>query len=333
MFYTLINQMKGDADINGWWKCKLCGEFFKNKSSLAHHLATKAHYRERLLEEFGANGSTCPKCGKVMKTQKGFLEHLASVHKLVFSYYFEDVEKAGSKERLDQLPVKRKDLEQNIEEEETSTVEDGHGHDKEGQEEVNHVAEIDDSDGFYTNGTRKGKWRISIVDESIMKHQEKVDVGENIELASREKQFQSAVEVSGGVTISSGYCEDEQGSFNEKAGVIVSYADETYPIESMTDVGQGDAEDVENNVDLQNASHPEELLNSHICQFCDQGFIGDRDFMSHLASAHYWERLKQEYGGDVTKCPICSKVLTRNRATLHHIAEVHKIVMVYYAEK
>ena len=75
-----------------------------------------------------------------------------------------------------------------------------------------------------------------------------------------------------------------------------------------------------------------DTVNAHICQFCDQGFASDRTFMSHLASAHYWERLKQEYGGDVTTCPICHKALSRSYATLHHIAEVHKVVMEYYAE-
>merc|ERR1712192_98130 len=63
---------------------------------------------------------------------------------------------------------------------------------------------------------------------------------------------------------------------------------------------------------------------AHICQFCDLGFASDRTFMSHLASAHYWERLKREYGSDVTRCPICHKVLSRPSATLHHIAEVQK---------
>merc|ERR1712181_122224 len=71
---------------------------------------------------------------------------------------------------------------------------------------------------------------------------------------------------------------------------------------------------------------------AHICQFCDLGFASDRTFMSHLASTHYWERLKREYGSDVTICPICHKVLSRPRATLHHIAEVHKIALQYYAE-
>ena len=121
----------------------------------------------------------------------------------------------------------------------------------------------------------------------------------------------------------------------EHAGVVVQAAEGTFLIERMS--AEGETEDAENNVfdgngvDSQVTSYPD-TVDAHICQICDQGFASDRTFMSHLASAHYWERLKQEYGSDVTTCPICRKVLTRSHATLHHIAEVHKVVMEYYAE-
>ena len=84
----------------------MCGDFFRNQSNLAYHLATKTHYRERLLEEFGANGSTCPKCNKVLKSQKELFKHLASVHKVVFTYYKEEMQERGLEEK-GQLERKR----------------------------------------------------------------------------------------------------------------------------------------------------------------------------------------------------------------------------------
>ena len=84
----------------------MCGDFFKNQSSFAYHLATKTHYRERLLEEFGANGSTCPKCKKVLNSQKELFKHLASVHKVVFTYYSEEMKERGLEEN-EQLERRR----------------------------------------------------------------------------------------------------------------------------------------------------------------------------------------------------------------------------------
>lgn len=292
--------------VDGWWKCELCGHFFKNQSNLAYHLATKNHYKERLLKEFGANGSTCPNCEKVLSSQKELLKHLAAVHKEVFTYYREEIQERGLVEKEDQEFASRRDLGESIESgDESLNVENGQDS---GEVEANHN-----------------------IPGTISRYQErKGAVEENMELA----EFAPAKEGSYGGT---------SHLAEEHAGVVVQYAEGTFPIESMTDDGQGETEDAENNVfvgngvDSQVTSYPEELLKSkgdtvdaHICQICDQGFASDRTFMSHLASAHYWERLKEEYGGDVTTCPICRKVLTRSYATLHHIAEVHKVVMEYY---
>ena len=274
----------------------MCGDFFKNRSNLAYHLATKVHYRERLLKEFGANGSTCPKCEKVLKSQKELFKHLAAVHKEVFTYYMEDLKERG----LNEEPARKGDLGESIESGDKGlSVDNG----------------LDD-DG---------------------------DVEENMEPAGCESAMGASLETGEKVQTA---LEPSGGTRYDGPGVVVSYhAEGTYLIESMSENGQGETEDGENNavigssVDSWATSSQEELLksmggtiNAHICQFCDQGFASDRTFMSHLASVHYWERLKQEYGGDVTTCPICHKVLSRSRATLHHIAEVHKVVMEYYAE-
>ena len=293
--------MKGGAGVvDGWWKCELCGAFFKNQSNLAYHLATKNHYKERLLKEFGANGSTCPNCGKVLSSQKELLKHLAAVHKEVFTYYREEIQKRGLVEKENQELSSRKDLGESIESgDESLDVENGQ--DGGGELEANHN-----------------------IPGTISRYQERMGaVEENMEL-----EFEPAKEGSYG-----GTCHLEV----EHAGVVVQDAEGTFLIERMTDDGQGGTEDAENNifvgngVDSQVTSYPD-TVDAHICQICDQGFASDRTFMSHLASAHYWERLKQEYGSDVTTCPICRKVLTRSHATLHHIAEVHKVVMEYYAE-
>ena len=93
----------------------MCGAFFKNQSNLAYHLATKNHYRERLLKEFGANGSTCPKCEKVLKSQKELLKHLAAVHKEVFTYYRKELQGRGLNEKEDQELTSRRNLGESIE--------------------------------------------------------------------------------------------------------------------------------------------------------------------------------------------------------------------------
>ena len=299
--------------VDGWWTCELCGDFFKNQSSFAYHLATKTHYRERLLEEFGANGSTCPKCKKVLNSQKELFKHLASVHKVVFTYYSEEMKERGLEEN-EQLE-RRRDHGESNESVGKSLVVETDQYD-EGELEVNHH-----------------------VPKTVLKKKDDIGaVEENMELSDLEpskdgshemgEQIQTAVELSGDTS----HIEEEH-----------AVAEETYMIESMTEGETGDVENnvfIESGVDFQAASHPEELLKrngdtviAHICQFCDQGFASDRTFMSHLASTHYWERLKQEYGSDVTRCPICHKVLSRPSSTLHHIAEVHKVVMQYYAEK
>ena len=300
------------AGVDGWWKCELCGAFFKNQSNLAYHLATKNHYRERLLKEFGANGSTCPKCEKVLKSQKELLKHLAAVHKEVFTYYREELQGRGLNEKEDQELTSRRNLGESMESGDSSL----------------------NVENCQVNG---GKVETNLnATETTSMFQERIGEGEeNMELSV----FETGKEESQG---------DTGDRAVEHAGVAVAFDEGTYLIENMNDEydGQGETEDAENNVfigsgvDCQVASHPEDLfmskgdtVDAHICQFCDQGFNSDRTFMLHLASAHFWERLKQEYGNDVTTCPICCKVLTRSYATLHHIAEVHKVVMEYYAEK
>ena len=104
----------------------MCGDFFRNRSNLAYHLATKVHYRERLLKEFGANGSTCPNCEKVLSSQKELLKHLAAVHKEVFTYYREEIQERGLVEKEDQELSSRRDLGESIESgDESLDVENG----------------------------------------------------------------------------------------------------------------------------------------------------------------------------------------------------------------
>ena len=111
----------------------MCAAFFKNQSNLAYHLATKNHYRDRLLNEFGANGSTCSKCEKVLKSQKELLKHLAAVHKEVFTYYREEMQGKALKEKENQKLASGKDLGEKIESRDESLDDENNGQDGGGE--------------------------------------------------------------------------------------------------------------------------------------------------------------------------------------------------------
>ena len=190
--------------IDGWWKCELCGTFFKSQSNLAHHLATKNHYRDRLLNEFGANGSTCPKCEKVLKSQKELLKHLAAVHKEVFTYYREEMQGKALNEKENQEPACGMDLRKKIEARDESLDVENNGQDGGGKVRTN-----------------------PNLQEPITKYQENMGTVEE----NMEQEPGTAKEE----------CHDGGTSClaEEQAGVVVSYLESTYLIENMTDDCQG----------------------------------------------------------------------------------------------
>jgi hypothetical protein len=68
------------------------------------------------------------------------------------------------------------------------------------------------------------------------------------------------------------------------------------------------------------------------CGVCGAGHDGQKQFLTHLASVHYWDRLHRDYDHCGLACPEpdCSKTYSRQRALLHHIAEGHGKVLDYY---